>query len=171
MKIAFTGPESSGKSSISKAVAKQLNGTWHAEYAREYLLERGGIYNFDDIEQIAIEQERMREGEPNGLSIHDTENTVLYIWSIFKYQKCSPVIETLLAQQKYAHYFLCSPKNIPWEDDPLREHPNQREELFRIYLNTLKERQFNYSILEGSQQERLEQAVKIIKQLQAQQLL
>ena len=166
MKIAFTGPESTGKSTISTAVAEYFQAEWFREYARPYLMERNGEYQFENIEDIAVKQEHERSlSSENGIGIYDTENSVLYIWSIFKYGKCSPVVEELMNHQQFDHYFLCSPDGIPWEDDPLREHPNQREELFEIYLETLKRLNVEYTILMGTEQNRTEKAIELIEEL------
>lgn len=164
MKIAITGPESSGKTSISKELSDYFNAQWFPEHARAYLLEKNGAYNYDDIEKIAVQQDEVRrKNQGEGLNVYDTENIVLYIWSIFKYKKSAAKVRTLMANQQFDHYFLCSPEGIPWEDDPLRENPNQREELFKIYLRQLQEQNVDFTILEGSPQKRLQDAIKVIK--------
>ena len=166
MKITFTGPESSGKSTLSKAIAEYFDAQLFPEYAREYLLKRSGKYDFEDIEKIASYQNKLRiKEEKKGIKIYDTENTVLYIWSTFKYKSCSESIKILMENQKFSHYFLCSPKDIPWEEDPLRENPKQREELFELYLKELNKQGFQYTILEGGFKERKEEAIKIIEEI------
>ncbi|WP_159038536.1 AAA family ATPase [Brumimicrobium mesophilum] len=166
MKITFTGPESSGKSTISKAVAEHLDAQWFPEHAREYLLKKNGKYEFGHIEQIAINQEIIRNANAeSGLKIYDTENIVLYIWSTFKYNKCDESVQKLMENQRFSHYFLCSPEDIPWEDDPLRENPNQREELFELYLAELKKLNADFTILKGNFEERKEKAISIIEEL------
>lgn len=163
MRIAFTGPESSGKTSLSKEVAHRLNAQWFPEYAREYLLERNGEYNFEDIEKIGIKQEQSRlKSAAEGIKIYDTEGIVLYIWSVFKYGKCAHSIEKAMKSQTYDHYFLCSPEGIPWEDDPLRESPHQRGELFELYLKQLNELNMTFTILTGSFEERVKKALETL---------
>lgn len=164
LKFVFTGPESTGKSSVSKAVADYFQAQWFPEYAREYLTHKKGKYTFDDITIIAIEQEKTRKiKEQEGIKVYDTAAVVLFVWSTFKYGTCSKEIETLMHTQKFDHYFLCSPKNVPYEDDPLREHPQQREELFEIYKSQLKALQVDFTILEGSLQDRVKKAIEIIE--------
>ncbi len=43
LKIVFTGPESSGKTTISKSFAELVTGKWVAEFAREYLQKKNPI--------------------------------------------------------------------------------------------------------------------------------
>jgi len=166
LKIAFTGPESSGKTSLSKAIAEHFDAQWFPEYAREYLLKLKKGYVFDDIEKIGVEQYQMREAdEKPGIKIYDTENTVLYIWSIFKYKMVAPKIQKLMDEQHFSHYFLCSPEGIPWEEDPLRESPNERTELFDLYLAELKKENVEFTILKGDFEKRLEKAISIIEDI------
>lgn len=166
MKIVFTGPESSGKTSLSQAVANHFDAQWFPEHARAYLLQRDGKYDFDDIEQIGVEQDKLRiSQEKRGIKIYDTEATVLYIWSMFKYQKYSPKVKSLMGSQRFTHYFLCSPEGIPWEEDPLRESPNEREELFDLYLEELQKRKVDFTILKGSFKSRKKKAVEIIEEI------
>jgi len=166
LKFVFTGPESSGKSSVSKAVAAYFKAQWFPEYAREYLMKKQGKHTLEDITTIALEQEKSRNfQQQEGMKIYDTGAVVLYIWSMFKYGTCSEEIEELMNKKNFDHYFLCNPKNVPWENDPLREHPQQREELFEMYLSQLKELNVAFTILEGTFEERVKKAVQTIENL------
>jgi nicotinamide riboside kinase len=49
---------------------------------------------------------------------------------------------------------LCRP-DIPWEEDPLREHPEQREQLFDLYHKSLIEHNLPFTIVEGDLPNRL----------------
>jgi nicotinamide riboside kinase len=57
---------------------------------------------------------------------------------------------------------LCTP-DLPWEEDPLREHPEQRAELFAIYLTELKQRNLPFVVIEGQNEKRLQQALTAIE--------
>lgn len=163
MRVVFTGPESSGKTSVSKEVASLLQGAWFPEYAREYLLQLSREYTFEDIEKIARKQEEIRKTAAKGTTnVFDTGVFVLYIWSMYKYGKCSSFITNLFLEEKEGLYFLCSPEGIKWEEDPLREHPTKRKELFNLYQEELEQRNRNYFVLEGSFEERVKQALKVI---------
>src|SRR5687767_12811352 len=61
-KIVIIGPESTGKSTLSKQLARYYNTLWCPEFAREYLLKNGMDYTYDDLlliarGQIALEDE------------------------------------------------------------------------------------------------------------------
>ena len=55
------------------------------------------------------------------------------------------------------HYILCD-WQIPWEPDPLRENPTDREELFRLYQAKLKNYGIDYTAVSGSNMQRFNQA-------------
>lgn len=154
-RFAITGPESSGKSTLSNALADHYQTTWSPEFAREYLEKRDGQYVQSDIDEIAKGQLAMWQQASNE-NIHfcDTEMLVLKIWSEFKYGNCSKFIEKAFQEQQFDHYFLCRP-DIPWEEDPLREHPEQREQLFDLYHKSLIEYNLPYTIVEGNLPNRL----------------
>ena len=61
-------------------------------------------------------------------------------------------------------YLVCSP-NIPWEYDPQRENPNNRVELFDIYLKKINELGIDFEIIEGNNSKRLIQAKNILQNI------
>lgn len=162
IKIAFTGPESSGKTTLSKKIAEILNGEWHEEYAREYLTNLNRPYNQNDLINIALKQNEKRANCNSRFQVYDTEMLVIKIWYDFKFKKENQQLNDLLNQQKMDHYFLCKP-DIPYEDDPLRENPDNRDELFEIYLNALNQKELPYTIIEGSLIQRTEKVLEILK--------
>ena len=154
MKIAFTGPESCGKSTMAEWCAEVHQLPLSEEYAREYL-ENQEAYNLKDLDVITIAQ--LNDWEKKGSKfVADTEMTVMKIWSEFRFQKLSPLIQMAYTNQQFDHYFLCAP-DIPWEADPLRENPMNRLELFELYEKELKENNRPYTILKGTLIERQKQ--------------
>lgn len=151
LKFAFTGPESSGKSTASLWCSDRLSAQHIEEFARAYLA-NSLTYSKEDLDYIALEQFK-RNTQDAPLVVCDTEMLVMKIWSEEKYKKCSDQIRVLWESQKFDHYFLCKP-DIPWEEDPLRENPKDRDRLFSIYENQLKELNLPYSILLGSRHQR-----------------
>tara|TARA_B100000524_G_scaffold322082_1_gene203286 strand:- start:4109 stop:4612 length:504 start_codon:yes stop_codon:yes gene_type:complete len=149
-KIAFTGPECSGKSTAAEWLAKELSCELVEEYAREYLKGRS-TYSIDDLDKIALEQfDRNSAASP---LVIDTEMLVMKIWCEEKYQTASDTILQLLKRQKLDIYFLCKP-DFNWISDPLRENANDRERLFEIYESNLKKFNLSYCVLAGSESER-----------------
>lgn len=146
--IVITGPESSGKTTLTKAIAKALNTDYTEEYAREYL-KSNSSYKQEDLLLIAQGQLQKEKANLNPIAIHDTDLITIKIWSEYKYNQCNPWILEQIEQQKSKNrlYLLCNP-DIPWEADPLRENPSNRVELFEIYKKELEDLGHDYFIVE-----------------------
>ena len=154
-RFAITGPESSGKTTLSRALAEHYNTNWIPEFARAYLEKTNGIYTEIDLDLIAKSQlDTWKNAKEEAILFCDTEMLVMKIWSEFKYGKCSSFIKKAFQNQQFEHYFLCRP-DIPWEEDPLREHPQQREQLFDLYHKSLIEHNLPFTIVEGELSDRL----------------
>ncbi len=96
--------------------------------------------------------------------VADTEQTVLKIWAEEKFGECPAEIETAWERQSYDHIFLCKP-DLPWEPDPLRENPEDRDRLFDIYLKSLQSSGQSFSIIEGQGDVRIQKALEKLKSL------
>ena len=102
-------------------------------------------------------QMKKMEKKSEKILICDTSIHTIKIWSNDKFNKCHPKIHDI--KENYKHYFLCSP-DIPWQYDPLRENPKDRDRIFNAYIKELKNKPL--TIVKGSIKERLKQVQKII---------
>ena len=162
----LTGPESSGKTTLASTLANYWSAPLLAEQARIYLEEKSADsafqYQQSDIleiakRHIAKEQEALQQ-QPDHL-ICDTDLLVLIIWSEVKFGSCDKWILEQFKQNLGAssrHYILCD-WQIPWEPDPFRENPADREELFRLYQTKLKDYGIAYTAVSGSNMQRFTQ--------------
>ena len=174
-KIIFTGPESSGKTTVSNAVAKHFDAPLVEEYVREYFEKKQTPQYFQtDLTEIAkgqIESEKKHIKPQTRLIVCDTDILTIKIWSEVVYGNCLPELAQLIntrypppTTHHLSIYFLCSPEGIEWEYDPLRENPNDRDFLFKMYEKELIMHKKNYHILRGSIEERLGKCIEIIYQ-------
>jgi NadR type nicotinamide-nucleotide adenylyltransferase len=162
-KIVIIGPESTGKSTLSKALAEQLNTVWVPEYARTYLEQHGQAYHYEDLTaiakgQLASEEEWVQQA--NKYLICDTDLYVLKVWSEHKYGQVDAFILEAIAQRHYDAYILCD-IDMPWSADPLREHPDpeMRQYFYNIYKDIVLHSGKPFSIVSGHEEERLAQAL------------
>lgn len=165
-KIAFTGPESTGKTSLSMLVAETFDGIYIPEFSRTFLEKTNGFYEEGDLDSIARGQFSdlvSHLANANRLVVSDTDMTVMKVWSQFKYGRVSAVIEQLYQEESFDHLFLCD-TDIPWVEDPLREHPERREELFAMYLELIHAKTKNFTIVNGSLEERLNQVQQVLEE-------
>ena len=164
MRIAITGPESTGKSELGFNLSKHYGIPLVPEYARKYLAQLQRPYNRSDLTTIAKGQQSLWKTYDDGRSfISDTEMLTIKIWSEVKYQKCDGFISKAFRDQSFDLYLLCYP-DILWQSDELREHPekNDRTQLFSLYRETLENMGFAYRIIQGEGDDRLKSAIEII---------
>lgn len=153
LKIAFTGPESSGKTTMAELIAEAYSTSFIPEYAREFLKDKT-TYTLADLDEIAKQQVELCKASKNTLVISDTEMAVMLIWSQEKFKEVSPIIQNLWESQDFDHLFLCAP-DIPWEADKLRENPLDRERLFQLYEVVLENSKKPFTILKGTIEQRI----------------
>ncbi len=153
LKIAFTGAESSGKTTMAEFIAEAYSTSFIPEYAREFLKNKT-TYTLADLDVIAKKQVELCKASKNKLVISDTEMAVMLIWSQEKFKEVSPIIQHLWESQDFDHLFLCAP-DIPWEADKLRENPLDRERLFQLYEVVLENSKKPFTILKGTINQRI----------------
>lgn len=161
-RIAIVGPESSGKTTLANALKIVLSGVYVDEYSREFLSEIGINYKQQDLNTIAKKQLELIDSAQGEYVLADTDVTCVKIWSLFKYKSVSEEIEILLKEQKIDRYILCYP-DVPWEEDPLRENPNDRKELFNLFKEELNRQQIPYIVVKGPLEKRLKDCFDFIE--------
>jgi len=163
-KVIVTGPESTGKTTLSKQLSAHFGIPFRPEFAREYLQIANGVYDRIDLKIIAQQQNEMDEEWAKNdypFLILDTSFLVLKIWSTYKFGKCNSFILKGLEKEQDSLFLLCG-TDIEWEFDPLRENPNNREELYAHYKKELEEGGFHFVEIMGSEQERLKHALNAV---------
>lgn len=166
--IVITGPESTGKSTLASQLAKQFTATLVQEYARQYVDELDRSYTKKDLFKIAKGQyERQVEAlkKEAEIIILDTSLLNIKIWSTFKYGHCHHGILSRLEKQRVDGWILCGTE-IPWEFDPQRENPNDREELYQLFKDELLAIKANILMVHGDKKARFNKSVDWIKQFQ-----
>lgn len=168
-KIAIIGPESTGKTYLAAQLASYYKCYWVPEYAREYLKNLKLPYTQNDIEKIAkgqIDYEDVLTQESKKLLICDTNLITIKIWLEHKYNGCPQWIEDEILNRKYTLHLLSYP-DIPYEEDPLREHRELSDYFFKKYKTLLNRYQFPYVIIDGDYHSRMKKAVNAITSIAA----
>ncbi|MFN7116006.1 MAG: AAA family ATPase [Saprospiraceae bacterium] len=166
LKIAITGPESTGKTTLTRQLAAHYDTLWVPEYARFYLLQLDRPYTPEDVIEIAKGQ-RYWETELAKLSERllfcDTDLLVIKIWLKFKYQIENEWVENQLKLEYYNLHLLCN-IDLPWQDDPLRENPHleDRKTLYDLYKQELTALDLPFYEISGSEKTRFERAKMLI---------
>ncbi|WP_181304481.1 AAA family ATPase [Rufibacter sp. XAAS-G3-1] len=167
LKIAITGPESTGKSTLAAALAQHYGAPWLPEYARPFLENLGRPYEAPDLETIAKGQLNLWQAEADKnppLLFLDTELLVLKIWSEHAYGHCSDFILSQLKKQDCDLYLLLN-VDLPWQPDPQREHPHLRHFFYDWYKRELEQMGAPFVEISGSSQTRFRNAVQAVEQV------
>jgi nicotinamide riboside kinase len=185
VRIALVGPESSGKSTLAEELMMHGHAGLISDGTREYLDELERPYEEHDLLEMARSHAQWFEdvpgfaedhwvmvneellGPPIGqvaTTVFDTDILNFKIWSQEKFGRVHPEIERLVSELHYDLRLLCRP-DIPWEPDPLRENPSDRDRLFTLWERELQAINAPYVIIEGDRDRRLRKAVDVLEML------
>ncbi|WP_299682515.1 ATP-binding protein [uncultured Tenacibaculum sp.] len=172
IKVVLFGPESTGKTTLSRQLAKHYNTKWVPEYAREYLQDKWNreqkICEQEDIIPIAegqITLENNLAEKANNVLICDTDLLETKVYSEEYYGGfVDDLLDKAAIENSYDLYFLTY-IDTPWEADDLRDRPEQREEMFKAFKNALEKYDRPYVLLKGDKETRFKKAVKLIDEL------
>lgn len=164
-KIAIVGPESTGKSTMSLQLAKYYNVPWVPEYARYYCANLTAPCTLQDETnmfhgQVALEESVLSMTETDFV-ICDTTFVTVKIWSDAFFGETPQVVLDALNKYTYDFYLLLD-IDLPWQDDPLRDFPNQREHFMQVWHQELKALNANYKVIGGTGNDRLNNAITAV---------
>ena len=171
LRIVVTGPESTGKSTLCRELAKHFQTRWVPEYARAYLEEKGPAYTEEDLWLIAQGQMRSEKeitasipvSNSPGLVFVDTDLHVIRIWGEYVFGSCDNRVLKHIAEQACDLYLLCD-TDLPWTPDPLREYPDSKERrhIFQYYLDTMINQPAPWVLISGGEAQRLQAAIHAV---------
>lgn len=172
-KILISGTESTGKSTLVKALAKSLYTSWSEEvgryYAERYLGGNEAAFEESDFERIAWlqhEQDLQAHKTANRVSIHDTDALItdFYLKQYLGFH--SEFLVNFAERQEYDLIILMKP-DVKWVADGQRWLSEQetREKNHQIIKKMYQQLKPNTPIIEigGNYHERLNAAYELIK--------
>lgn len=167
LKIAVVGPESTGKSTMANYLAKELNTLCVPEYARFYCEDLNRQYTLEDEVNMFHGQRALEEAvaskATNNILICDTTILTVKIWCDHLFQHTPENIIAEIQNRKYDLYLLMD-IDLPWQDDPLRDFPTEREHFMNIWKDELNALNANYHIISGTDQDRLQKGLMVSSQ-------
>lgn len=175
-RIAVLGPESCGKSTLARQLAaalrtQGLRAVPVEEYARAYYAQRPyqpdqvGMADIEAIAQGQLQAEAAAALEHDWL-VCDTTVLTCKIWADVAFGRPSAALLQCYRPQDYALTLLTA-ADIPWQPDPLRSHPQQRDWLLGLYQAELARQGMAHTLLQGSEAQRLQQALQALWQVPA----
>jgi nicotinamide riboside kinase len=142
IRIAITGPECCGKSTLCNWLSERIfDARVVKEYAREYLQKKGNNYAYSQEDVLLIARktsELLTKAFKSNCDalIVDTDFYVLDIWWRERYGESNEEISLMKETYDFDLYLVCQP-DLPWEADPLRENEEDRDRLFALYMEDL----------------------------------
>jgi nicotinamide riboside kinase len=154
---------------LAEDLANYFGEPWVREFAREYLEKIDRPYHFEDLAeigkgQVLLEDELARKAKK--FLFCDTDLRVIHIWSDHRFGKTDFWVLEQLEIRRY-DLILLTDIDLPWEPDPLREHPEleMRQYFFEKYQKLAEQSDFPYLIVSGDREKRLKTAVKAVDKL------
>jgi len=163
-RICIVGAESTGKSTLAAALAAHYRTCLVPEYARTYLEALGRAPIASDLPVIAIGQcasEETLASRCDRILICDTDALVTTLWSEVLFGACDPRVLALV--RPYALTIVTGPE-VPFEADPIRYLPAQRDGFHQRCLAELATRGRRFITVTGDRETRLRTAIAAIDQ-------
>ena len=165
LRIAVTGPESTGKTTLAKQLAESFNGIFIPEYARQYIEKLPHHYQYGDVENIAMEQVRQYFDTINrdqNFFVFDTWLIITKVWFMWVYNTTPVWLDERIRNCPVDLFLLCRP-DLPWEADPVRENGgDNRHKLFELYRTELEHYGFDFVEIGGLGEERIANSIQSV---------
>lgn len=167
-RVAFVGAQSTGKSTITEAVAKKYSTNFMFEYGRYHwdVYQKDRIETLKQIEEIterhiAMEDERVKTA--NKYLFSDTCPIVTLRYAYDWHGRPSKKLLELAkeAENRYDIFFLCG-DDIPYADTPERDGVEQRTSFQNQIRSELLVRKIPYIELNGTLEERIDKVERVL---------
>jgi HTH-type transcriptional repressor of NAD biosynthesis genes len=160
-KVVFVGAMSTGKSTITEALAERYHTTFASEYGRDYWTEhqvdrRISFEAFDEIAVGHLKREEEALVNANKYLFVDTNAITTYMYALDYHGKAPKLLMQLALEnaQRYDLFFLCD-DDIPYDDTWDRSGDQKRHVFQKQIVADLQERRIPYIVLRGSLVERM----------------
>lgn len=163
-KVCIVGAESTGTTTMAKALAEHYKTVWVPEFGRLYSegkLSQNSKWKTEEFVYIAKQQNKL-EVElgrvANGILICDTDSFATTLWHERYMGFISKKVDKLSEGRKYDLYFLTD-IDIPFVQDGTRDGEHIRHSMHERFKQKLKKRNKKYIVLSGSHEDRLRKAI------------
>jgi len=176
-KILITGPESCGKTTLTRKLAKVYCTSWSEELGRDYQHDvvggNGDLFDLEDFNRIAhlqYEQDLTALHGANKVCFFDTDAVVTAFFSKVFLGEVASRVESFIEPDKYDLVIMLKP-TVPWVADGMRELGEQatREQSFEQLMTLYRHYGFDtdqFVIVDAANyHQRLQDCIKAIESL------
>ena len=169
-RVVIIGSESSGTTTLVRALAEHYRTVWVPEYGRTYSEGRvhsGQPWRTEQFTFIATEQLRMEDALAmlaNRVLICDTDAFATSIWHERYMGAPSDDVRAIAAARKYDLYVVTD-ANIPFVGDDIRDGESFRQWMQRRFIEELSNGPTPMIVVSGPHEQRLAAAVKRIDRI------
>lgn len=167
-RVLLLGGESSGKTTLAAALAREHRTLWAPEYGRELWEARGGRLDEGDLLAIAqaqIAREEQLALEASDLLFCDTSPLTTLGYGLWTHGRADPRLHEL-AGRHYDTVVLCAP-DFPFVQDGTRRDPLFRLQQHAWYREQLKQRGWAYVEVAGGVEQRVAQVGRLLGRIRA----
>lgn len=173
IRVCVVGAESTGKTTLVRALSVRHNTFGVAEYGREYTIAKKDAGTNDnwstaDFVTIALGQQRLEDEQAIGagpLFFCDTDAMTTGLWHERYQGTASPEVDAVGRMRTYDLFVLCD-TDIPWEADDIRLGSETRAAMHERFLEVLtNERTEPWVLVSGTVEERMATVNTEIKRL------
>lgn len=167
LRIVLTGSESTGKTTLARALAARFGWPWVAEFSRGYAERAGRALTVDDVEPIAIGQRAAEdaaiERRPPGLVL-DTDLLSTWVYAQHYYGTAPGWLDQAVTARASDLYLLCD-IDLAWTPDAVRDRGDRREVLHQAFRDELIRRSLPFRLIGGHGAARLAAAIQAVEEL------
>jgi nicotinamide riboside kinase len=166
-RVVVMGPESTGKTTLARELARRYNTVWTTEYLRVHLDAKQAECTPDDLPKVVAGHratEAVLARLANRVLFCDTDPLMTAVYSRFYYHEVPEWLEAAAVERRAAHYLLLD-ADVPWVADPQRDQPHGRERILAMCREQLDRYGLPWTLLSGSWDERLRQACSLVDAL------
>jgi HTH-type transcriptional regulator, transcriptional repressor of NAD biosynthesis genes len=169
-RVVIIGSESSGTTTLARALAEHYHTTWVPEFGRTYSEGRqscGQPWRSDEFTFIAIEQARMEDAlatMANEVLICDTDPFATSIWHERYMGAPSDEVRAIAAGRHYDLYVVTD-VNIPFAPDDIRDGESFRQWMQGRFIEELSKKPAPMFLVSGPHEERFAAAVRRIDEI------
>lgn len=164
--VVISGAESTGKSTLTKALAEHYKVPFIPEIAREYVENLDREYNYQDVKKIAkkqIDQLNKIKNSNHRYIFIDTWLLNTKVWFEEVFEKKPKWLIAEILKTKVDLYLICD-IDLPWVFDPVRENGGEsRKLLHQKYIENIEYYNFEYKIIHGQNELRFQMALQILE--------